>query len=83
MLTVTEAIKKRRSIRKFKPDPVSDELISEMLEAARLAPSASNRQPWRFQVIQDPEEKERILRDTTFGSKQVMNAPVVVVCGPS
>lgn len=81
MLTVMEAIQKRRSIRKFKPDPVPDELIEQMLEAARLAPSASNRQPWRFQILKDQEQKERILGDTTFGSKHVLQAPVVIVCG--
>ena len=45
MLTVMEAIQQRRSIRKFKPDPVPDELIAQMLEAARLAPSGTYRQP--------------------------------------
>ena len=53
MLTVMEAIQKRRSIRKFKDTPVPDELIEQMLEAARLAPSGTNRQPWRFQIIKD------------------------------
>ena len=81
MLTVMEAIEKRRSIRKFKPDPVPDELINQMLEAARLAPSASNRQPWRFQIIKDPEEKEKVFRETTFGQRHIFEAPVVIVCG--
>lgn len=81
MLTVIEAIQNRRSIRSFKPDPVPDELIDQMLEAARLAPSASNRQPWRFQIIKDQEEKVRILGDTTFGARHVLQAPVVIVCG--
>ena len=81
MLTLTEAIQKRRSIRRFKPDPVPDELINQMLEAARLATSASNRQPWRCQVIKDQEQKERILGDTTFGARHVLQAPVVIVCG--
>jgi len=52
-----------------------------MLEAARLAPSASNRQPWRFQIIKDPEEKERVFRETTFGARHIFEAPVVIVCG--
>ena len=60
MLTVMEAIQQRRSIRKFKPDPVPDELITQMLEAARLAPSGTNRQPWRFQVIKDQDLKEKM-----------------------
>ena len=81
MLTVMEAIQRRRSIRKFKPDPVPDELINQILEAARLAPSGSNRQPWRFQIIKDPALKERISNETAFGAKQVIEAPVVIVCG--
>ena len=51
MLTVSEAIRERRSIRSFRSDPVPDEVIHQMLEAARLAPSGSNRQPWRFIVL--------------------------------
>lgn len=81
MLTVMEAIQKRRSIRKFKPDPVPDELINQMLEAARLAPSGTNRQCWRFQVIRDPALKERIFEEATFSQKHVLEAPVVIVCG--
>ena len=81
MLTVKEAITKRRSIRRFKPDPVPDELIDEVLEAARWAPSASNRQPWRFQVIKDPELKQRLLEEATFDQKHIVEAPVVIACG--
>ena len=81
MLTVMEAIQQRRSIRKFKADPVPDELINQMLEAARLAPSGTNRQPWRFQIIKDQALKERVFKDTTFGAKPVLEAPVVIVCG--
>ena len=81
MLTVMEAIRKRRSIRKFKPDPVPDEMIDQILEAGRLAPSASNRQPWRFQVIKDPALKERIFNEATFAQRHILEAPVVIVCG--
>jgi nitroreductase len=82
MLTVKEAIEMRRSIRKFKPDPVPKEMINQLLEAARLAPSASNRQPWRFQVITDPELKNRIFEEAVEGHQlQVKEAPVLIVCG--
>ncbi len=50
-----ELIVKRQSIRKFKPDPVSKEMIMEILEAARIAPSGGNRQPWHFIVVQNKE----------------------------
>jgi len=81
MLTVMEAIQRRRSIRQFKPDPVPDELINQMLEAARLAPSGGNRQPWRFQIIKDPALKEKLFNEATFGDKHILEAPVIIVCG--
>ena len=81
MLTVMEAIQRRRSIRKFKPDPVPDELINQMLEAARLAPSSSNRQPWRFQVVKEGALKERLFKEATFGAEHIATAPVNIVCG--
>jgi len=81
MLTVKEAIEKRRSIRKFRPEPVPRELIDELLEAARLAPSAPNRQPWRIQVVTDPDLKQRIFEEATFSQHHVREAPVIIVCG--
>lgn len=50
----------RRSIRVFKTDPLSPELIEELLRAAMAAPSAANRQPWRFLVVTDPQLRQRI-----------------------
>ena len=79
MLTVWEAIKVRRSIRKFAPDDVSDEMIERMLEAANLAPSASNRQPWRFLVVKDKEIRKE-LRRICLGQRFIEEAPVVIVC---
>lgn len=74
-----DVIRKRRSIRKYKRDPVPKEMILEVLEAARLAPSAGNRQPWRFVVVTDPETKGKLgLRSWAA------EAPVVIVgCGDS
>ncbi|MCL2225934.1 MAG: nitroreductase family protein [Defluviitaleaceae bacterium] len=51
-----EIIKNRRSIRKYKPTPVSDEQVKALLEAAMLAPSACNTRPWRFVVITNREK---------------------------
>lgn len=80
MLTVAEAVRRRRSIRSFKPIPVPDEMILEMLEAARLAPSGSNSQPWRFVVVTDPEEK-RELRKLCFNQAFIEEAGVdFVIC---
>ena len=48
----------RRSIRKFKNEPVSEEIINNILEAGRLSPSATNNQPWHFVIARDYKEKE-------------------------
>ena len=80
MLTVKEAIEKRRAIRKFKPDPVPDAMIDQILEAARLAPSGTNRQSWRFQVIKDPALKQKVF-EATVDQKHIQEAPVVIACG--
>ena len=50
-MDVFNAIKNRRSVRKYKKEPVEDEKIQKCLEAARWAPSASNKQPWHFIVV--------------------------------
>ena len=59
-MNVMEAIKARRSIRKYKPEPISREDLLRLLEAARLAPSGGNRQPWRFIVVIDPERRKSL-----------------------
>lgn len=55
-----EVIRRRRSIRHFTGEPVKEEDILAMLEAARLAPSATNEQPWRFLVVRDRELKKQM-----------------------
>jgi nitroreductase len=55
-----EAMYSQRAIREFKPDPVPDELVRRLIEAATKAPSGSNRQDWRFLVIRDSETKRKI-----------------------
>ena len=79
MLTVSEAINQRRSIRSFRSDPVPGDAILAILEAARLAPSGSNRQPWRFIVVTDKDEKKG-LRKICFDQAFIEEAPVVFVC---
>jgi len=70
---------KRRSIRKFSSEPVSDDQIHDLLEAAMAAPSATNMQPWHFIVVRDPGLLEDLHRVMPFGK---MAAPLaVVVCG--
>lgn len=79
MLTVWEAIKVRRSIRKFAPDDVPEEMTQQMLEAARLAPSGANYQPWRFLVVRDKEERKK-LRHICLEQRFIEEAPVVIIC---
>ena len=79
MLTVWEAIKVRRSIRKFAPDDIPNEIIEQMLEAARLAPSAANRQPWSFSVVRDKEVRKE-LRRICWDQPLIEEAPVAIVC---
>src|SRR5690242_12650329 len=55
-----EAMQTARALRRFKPDPVPDELITRILEAAILAPSASNVQNWAFVVVKDAGQRRRI-----------------------
>lgn len=59
-LKVFEAIANRRSIRKFKSDPVPEEALRQILQAGILAPSAKNRQPWKFYVVQGEKRVEMI-----------------------
>lgn len=78
-----DLVQKRFSARKYKSTPVEPDKITRCLEAARLAPSASNSQPWRFIVVNDPELKEKVAAETynrllTF-NKFVHQAPVIVV----
>jgi len=79
VLTIREAIEQRRSIRKFKHDDVPDEVLSELLDAARLAPSGSNAQPWRFKIVKERENKERLVK-AAYDQSFIAEAPVVIVC---
>jgi nitroreductase len=78
-LPTKEAIEKWRSIRKFKRDPVPEDYIIALIEAARLAPSASNTQPWRFKIVSDDETKAK-LAEAAYHQSFVAQAPVVLVC---
>jgi len=70
----TEVVRRRRSIRRYKTTPVPEEVLNEILEAARLAPSAGNRQPWHFLVVRDEETKQQLGM-----SSWVAEAPVVIL----
>lgn len=57
-----EALMSRRSIRRYRPQPIAEQLLERILQAAIVAPSAHNRQPWRFAVVKTATAKERLAR---------------------
>ncbi len=79
-MDVIEAIKNRRSVRKFKKDPVSEEILMELIEAARLAPSGKNLQPYKFKIITKPQDKELMREHQVFFQDFVYTAPVLILC---
>jgi len=78
-MTVEEAIRTRQSIRTYSARPVDRKTVNQLLESARLAPSATNRQEWRFVVVTDGEKRREIAR-AAAGQSFVGEAPVVIVC---
>jgi len=77
---VGEAIRRRRSVRKYSGDPVTDDEVRGVLEAAIAAPSAGNAQPWRFIVVRDRELREGLVQ-AAHGQRFLAEAPVaIVVC---
>ncbi|MFC1933415.1 nitroreductase family protein [Chloroflexota bacterium] len=92
-----ELVKKRRSIRRFKADPIPRETVEKILEAARHAPSAANSQPWEFVIVEDTPTKKSIVKALSYGKVRkldptfyfevsvqayLVTAPVLVlVCG--
>lgn len=73
-----EALRNRRSIREFSDERISGKDIETCLEAARLAPSATNCQPWRFLVARDPEVRAA-LAEAGFNQPCLKQAPVITV----
>ncbi len=81
-MNTLEAIKSRRSIRKYKPDvAVPGEIVTQLLEAAMMAPSACNTRPWEFVVVESRDVKEQIMTAMPF-TQMLRTAPLaIVVCG--
>jgi len=78
-LDVYEAISTRKSVRKFQDKDIPEEVVTRLLEAARIAPSASNRQEWRFVVVRDAAARKK-LAEAASGQQFVGEAPVVLAC---
>lgn len=80
-MEVMEAIRTRRSIRSFLDKPVPAELLTEVIRAAMLAPSAGNQQPWQFIIVTDREKMARV-PDFHPYAKMITKAPAaIVICG--
>ncbi len=78
-----EVIKTRRSVRSYSDRPVDDAVLERVLNAARLAPSANNAQPWHFVVVRDAERRRK-LAELCNGQRFIGEAPVVIAaCGKS
>lgn len=81
-MSFRDLVHRRRSVRQYTPQPVPDDLLQQVLEAGRWAPSAVNSQPWEFLVVTDPEVKQA-LYDLAgvlgLKWKQLLAAPVVIV----
>ncbi|MEI9479353.1 MAG: nitroreductase family protein [Deltaproteobacteria bacterium] len=74
MMDILDVLTSRKSIRRYKPDPIPDETLDKILEAARWAPTGENYQPWRLIVIRDPETKKKIGALAKQGSGSRMTA---------
>ncbi|HEY2794016.1 MAG TPA: 5,6-dimethylbenzimidazole synthase [Micromonosporaceae bacterium] len=58
-VSLYEILRARRDVRRFRPDPIDDDVLRRVLEAAHTAPSVGHSQPWRFVVVRDPARRER------------------------
>lgn len=77
-MDVMSAIKERRSIRKYSNKLVEDEKLQNILEAARLSPSADNNQGWKFVVIKDSQTRRKLVETT--GQAWLASAPIIIAC---
>ncbi len=82
-MDVVDAIKTRKSIRRFRPDGIPDDVLIDVLDAFRMAPSWANTQCWELIVVRDGETKEKlseeVLAPKNPAKRGVAEAPVVVV----
>lgn len=76
-----DVVKTRRSVRSYRSDPIREDVLARVLEAVRIAPSGSNRQPWRFIIVKDEAVKQRLV-PACNGQSWIGDAPIVIVaCG--
>src|SRR4028119_1024411 len=78
-VSLKDSIEQRRAARAFKSDPIPEVILEEILRLGVRSPSGYNLQPWRFVVVREAENKER-LKACAFNQRQVGEAPVVLIC---
>lgn len=76
-MDVKEAIMTRRTVRKFKEELVSDDMLLDILETAKWSPSPVNSQPWRFIIIKDKETLKKLREYAKYG-KHLLDAPMAI-----
>jgi nitroreductase len=74
-----DVILKRKSVRRYDPEPVPEKTLKKILEAGRIAPSAKNIQPWRFVVVKNPVVKKQVAE--ACNNQMFMVDADVIVCG--
>jgi nitroreductase len=80
-MDVFEAVQKRHSTRAYESTPVPEEKLEKILEAARLAPSAGNIQPWHFIIVRNREKRETLAKGGRY-ARFLAESPIVIVgCG--
>jgi nitroreductase len=75
LMDLFEAIHSLRAIRRLKPDPIPDEVLKRILEAAIRAPSGGNRQPWFFLVVREAERRKRLAELWNVGYQELLKIP--------
>lgn len=79
LLSLQEAIETRRAARAFRSDPIPENILNEIFRLGLHAPSGYNLQPWRFIVVKEQANKDK-LRACAFDQPQISQAPVVLIC---
>ena len=78
-LSLIEAIRTRRAARAFRPDPIPDGVLESIFRLGLQSPSGYNLQPWRFIIVQEQANKDK-LKACAFDQPQISQAPVVLIC---
>jgi nitroreductase len=79
-MDIKDAITLRKSIRKYKDTPIPNEIINELLDAARMAPSAKNVQSHRYFIVNNKEVKDKLIKHEVFKRPFVYSAPLIIIC---